>query len=119
MQNSPVARNSETQHQTVSLRLRRLVIKAARVAALTYLLVLVLLMFLEEKLIFFPSRYPEGNWMPDRLKFQDVEFRTQDGVRLHGWYCPVKEPEAVVLVSHGNAGNLSHRAEEIQLRQQH
>ena len=96
-------------------RLLRLLWRGAAV----YLLVMVLLMFLEEKLIFFPSRYPSGDWNPQGLRFEDVEFRARDGVRLHGWYCPVESPRAVVLVSHGNAGNLSDRAPEIILWQRH
>lgn len=76
-------------------------------------------MIFEESLIFVPSRYPDGDWQPAALDFQDVEFRAEDGVRLHGWYCPMRDDRAVVLVSHGNAGNLSHRAEEIRLWQQH
>ena len=105
--------------RTASQQARRLAVKAARVAAITYLVVMVLLMFFEEKLIFFADRYPSGNWLPERLTFEDAEFHAEDGTRLHGWYCPVTEPRAVVLISHGNAGNLSNRAEEIQLWQRH
>src|SRR5262249_54873297 len=39
-------------------------------------------------------------------------------VRLHGWYCPCADARAVVLVAHGNAGNLSHRAERMRYFQQ-
>jgi fermentation-respiration switch protein FrsA (DUF1100 family) len=68
-------------------------------------------MFLEEWLIFFPARYPEGDWQPAGLEFEDARFEAADGTRLHGWFVPHPEPRAVVLFSHGNAGNLSHRAE--------
>lgn len=37
-------------------------------------------------------------------------FTTPDGTNLHGWYCAVEEPRAVVLFAHGNAGHLAHRA---------
>jgi hypothetical protein len=82
-----------------------------------YSLIIGLLMIFEEFFIFVPSRYPAGDWHPAGLDFQDVEFRAEDGVRLHGWYCPSPADRAVVLVSHGNAGNVSHRAEEIRLWQ--
>jgi fermentation-respiration switch protein FrsA (DUF1100 family) len=67
-------------------------------------------MTLDEMLLFFPSRYPDGNWQPEGLVFEDVWFRAQDGTRLHGWYCPCENARAVVLYAHGNAGNLSHRS---------
>ena len=68
-------------------------------------------MILEESFIFFPSRYPEGEWNPVELNFEDVHFKSDDGVCLHGWYVPHDDPRAVILFSHGNGGNLSHRAE--------
>lgn len=74
-------------------------------------------MFFEEHLIFFPSRYPIGNWSPVGLQCEDVEFATPDGMRLHGWYCPVQRPRCVFLMAHGNAGNITHRADLIKLWQ--
>jgi fermentation-respiration switch protein FrsA (DUF1100 family) len=44
------------------------------------------------------------------LDFEDAWFSAGDGTRLHGWYCPCKEPRAVLLYAHGNAGNLSYDA---------
>jgi hypothetical protein len=76
-----------------------------------YLLVMVVLMFLEESLIFFPSRFPEGDWDPPGLPFEDAWFQAADATRLHGWYLPCQAPRAVVLFCHGNAGNVTHRAE--------
>lgn len=65
---------------------------------------------IDEMLLFFPTRYPDGDWNPEQLQYEDVWFNAQDGTRLHGWYCPCDEPRAVVLFLHGNAGNLSYRA---------
>jgi len=65
----------------------------------------------EDSLIFLPVRYPQGNWHPSGLEFEDAWFTAADGTRLHGWYCPHESPRAVLLFAHGNAGNLSHRAD--------
>lgn len=65
---------------------------------------------LDERLLFYPSKYPAGDWNPSGLKYEDVWFNAADGTRLHGWYCPADEARAVVLFAHGNAGNVSHRA---------
>ena len=62
---------------------------------------------LDELLLFYPTKYPAGNWKPHGLAFEDAWFSAEDGTRLHGWYCPCDNPRAVVLIAHGNAGNLS------------
>lgn len=66
---------------------------------------------LEDLLLFYPSKHPEGNWKPENLEFEDVWITTPDKVKIHAWYCPAKKPRAIVLFAHGNAGNLSDRAE--------
>ncbi|REJ65311.1 MAG: alpha/beta hydrolase [Planctomycetota bacterium] len=85
--------------------------RLARSLAIAYLVVLLLAMIFEERFIFIPRGYDGGaNWNPDGLHFEDVFFTAADGTQLHGWYCPVEEPRAVILFAHGNAGNLSNRA---------
>ncbi len=84
-----------------------------RALAIAYLLALVVLMFFEERMIFIPSRYPEGDWRPRGLAVEDAWFRADDGVELHGWYVAAQRPRAVVLFCHGNAGNVTHRAEAL------
>jgi fermentation-respiration switch protein FrsA (DUF1100 family) len=65
---------------------------------------------LDELLLFYPSKYPEGDWKPADLVFEDVWFPSPDGTRLHGWYCPCPNARAVLLYAHGNGGNLSQYA---------
>lgn len=81
--------------------------------AVAYVLLVGGAMVFEERLIFFPSRYPSGDWHPVGLQYEAVDFTTQDGVRLHGWYCPVPRPRCVFLMAYGNAGNLTHRVDRI------
>ena len=75
-----------------------------------YVTVAALAMLFEDSLIYFPSPYPDGDWEPGGLDFEDAYFPSADGTRLHGWYVAHSDPRAVVLFCHGNAGNLSHRA---------
>ena len=49
------------------------------------------------------------------LPYEDVYLVSDDGVRLHGWYIPHEQGEEVVLFFHGNAGNISHRGESIEI----
>jgi fermentation-respiration switch protein FrsA (DUF1100 family) len=64
----------------------------------------------DELLALFPTRFPDGDYQPAESVFEDCWFAAADGVRLHAWYLPRKDPTAVVLHIHGNAGNLSYRA---------
>ncbi len=101
--------NGDTQRRRRSGR--RLAASAIVATALGYATVVVLSMFLEESLVYFPIRYPEGDWKPLDLRYEDAQFTAADGVRLHGWYLPHPQPLASVLFCHGNAGNITHRAE--------
>ncbi|MCL4193640.1 MAG: alpha/beta fold hydrolase, partial [Thermoguttaceae bacterium] len=85
-----------------------------RAALIAYLLVALLAMLFEESLIYFPSPYPNGDWQPAGLGQEEVHFQAAEGTRLHGWYVPHDHPRAVVLFCHGNAGNVTHRADSLQ-----
>lgn len=65
---------------------------------------------IDEMLLFFPTKFPVGDWMPKNLVFKDVDFTAADNTRLHGWYCPCENPRAVILMAHGNAGHVASRA---------
>ena len=65
---------------------------------------------LERSMLFFPVRYPSGNWHPDGLDFEDAWFQAADGTKLHGWYVPHAKPKATVLYCHGNGGNVAYWA---------
>lgn len=64
--------------------------------------------------MFFPDRFPNGLWDVNAWAVVPTEhfFRAGDGVKLHGWWFRSADANAPVLVwCHGNAGNLTHRAE--------
>lgn len=78
-----------------------------------------LLVIGENKIIYHPTKYPGGYWNPESygLKVEDVFFNAADGVKLHAWFVPAEKPIATLLWHHGNAGNLTHRLDNIlQLR---
>jgi len=71
-------------------------------------------MLFESRFLFIPSRKIVGSPADHGLAFQDIVRVTTDGLRIHGWLLmpdlePNTEPDAWVLYSHGNAGNLSSR----------
>jgi uncharacterized protein len=65
-----------------------------------------LLAFGASRSIYFPARYPAGNWSAGRAAgARDVFIRDT----LHGWFIPAPDSDVVTLHLHGNAGNITHR----------
>jgi uncharacterized protein len=71
--------------------------------------------YVEEQFIFFPSG--EITQTPHRygLSFDDVYFKTEDGVTLNGWFVPYPGASTTLLWFHGNGGNIGHRSEQLKL----
>lgn len=76
---------------------------------------MVVLVGCENRIIYYPSTYPDGVWEPEPfgVKVEDIYFQSGDGVKLHGWFIPAEGAEATLLWFHGNAGNLTHRLDNI------
>ncbi len=69
----------------------------------------------QSRFVYWPKR---GTWpTPNKigLEFEDVVFRTSDGLLLNGWYVPAGGPGFTVLFCHGNGGNIAHRLDSISL----
>jgi fermentation-respiration switch protein FrsA (DUF1100 family) len=68
---------------------------------------------IENFFVFFPET--PFDCTPDELNlhYKEVYFHTDDGKRLHGWFFPQKKESPVILFCHGNAGNISHRLENV------
>ncbi len=47
------------------------------------------------------------------LVYEDIYFQTADGLRLNGWFVPGADPDGVMIWFHGNAGNISHRVDNL------
>ncbi len=77
--------------------------------------------FIENRFIFYPDKdvyITPGDW---GLEYDDVTFRTEDGLKLNGWFIPGKKKSMTsdnlftLLWFHGNAGNIIHRLENIKM----
>ena len=83
-------------------------------------LVLLFLRWYEPRMVFYPHiPTRELEHAPDEigLSYENVELRTSDGLRIHGWFipCPSDSPTGLTLLFlHGNAGNISHRLSKCQ-----
>lgn len=68
---------------------------------------------IENFFVFFPETAFDSTPHEVNLHYRDVYFHTEDGKRLHGWFFPLREEFPLILFCHGNAGNISHRLENI------
>lgn len=61
------------------------------------------------RLIFPRSRTFRADPSELDLEVEEVNFCAEDGTALHGWWFPKQKAQGVLLVCHGNAGNVSDR----------
>ena len=88
--------------------MRKVAWAALRVALMTSVALVVYVKVFEHRLIFYPDRQMAGR---PAGPFEDVFFEALDGTRLHAWWLPAPDARRALIVSHGNAGNISHRAQ--------
>ena len=76
-----------------------------------------LLYIFQSHLVFYPEIGREITATPSQvgLAYEDIHLNTSDGISLHGWYIPAPQPRGTVLFLHGNAGNISHRLDSVQM----
>ena len=99
---------------------RKITLRILRIGVL--LVGVLLLVFLSgcwnwfvERQVFFPDTTIEHTPADFDLPFEDIWFTSSDSVRLHGWLIPASSPDRLLLFCHGNAGNISHRLENVRL----
>ena len=107
--------------------MRRRLRTAARPAVKTLAVLLVLLViavgarhmsFLDQMMVYFPERELSTTPANVGLAFEDVSLTAADGTKLHGWHVP-GESLTTLLWLHGNAGNISHRVDNIAMLVRH
>lgn len=85
---------------------------------LSYACIVVAAWLYQHRLLYLPS-IPGRDWVatPDAigLEYEDLRLTTDDGVELSAWWVPAATRKGVLLFFHGNAGNISHRLESIQI----
>jgi fermentation-respiration switch protein FrsA (DUF1100 family) len=82
-------------------------------SAAGFFLITLYVRMIERSSLFYPYRPSGLDSLPPA--FQDVFFRAADGVKLHGWHVPAKDGRYTILFCHGNAGNIGHRVQKIEL----
>ena len=85
---------------------------------LIYTVVGVSVFFMQSSLLYYPNLPTRDHIATPELlglEYQDVEFISEDNVKLHGWFIPADDTTTTLLFFHGNAGNISHRLESIKI----
>jgi fermentation-respiration switch protein FrsA (DUF1100 family) len=97
--------------------MRRMLVNLLIPLAIAYGAVLVLVYGFQSHLVFFPGTGREAVVTPQSysLRFETVWISTADGETLHAWWVPAESARGTVLFFHGNAGNISHRIDYLQM----
>jgi fermentation-respiration switch protein FrsA (DUF1100 family) len=71
------------------------------------------LRWFERANLYFPSRTLEADPGLLGLPFEDLRLTAADGTSLHAWFVPLKDDSPVILLCHGNAGNIAGRLDKL------
>ncbi|MBT8296809.1 MAG: lysophospholipase [Maribacter sp.] len=72
-----------------------------------YVLITIMLYFLQEKLIFLPAKLPNDFEYSFTHDFEEINLKTEDGHNLNAIHFKQVKSKGLILYFHGNAGNLS------------
>jgi fermentation-respiration switch protein FrsA (DUF1100 family) len=98
------------------MKLWRSVLRCTLALAVCLAIAMLLLRIFEGRLVYFPSH--DMGAPPENLgaAFEEAWIPVENGGQIHAWYFAqhkgqVQASDHVILVCHGNAGNISHRTE--------
>jgi fermentation-respiration switch protein FrsA (DUF1100 family) len=80
-----------------------------------YVLLCLLLFFLQRYLIYFPDKTIFFTPNNIYLKYEEINYKTSDNHLINSWLIPADSSKYIVIFCHGNAGNISNRLESIQI----
>ena len=104
----------------MSLKSKTAVFKKLRYRLFLYLVIALIFAMpartaLEHHFLYFPDPRHEATPAAVGLAYEEIAFQATDGTQLNGWLLPGQPEAPVVLFCMGNAGNISHRLETLQL----
>ncbi|MDP2156978.1 MAG: alpha/beta hydrolase [Nitrospirota bacterium] len=95
--------------------LKRMLITVVIGLALGYFGLVAFVYVRQPKMLYFPTKEIEQTPAAIGLSFDEVTFKTSDGMNIAAWYIPAPDAMAVLLFCHGNGGNISHRLDSIRI----
>lgn len=92
----------------IPVRSKIKVLRLGAVIALAFCVFTIVVGCSANRMVFQPWTIMEADAADLKRPFEDVYFTAADGTRLNAWFFPANS-NRVILLCHGNAGNLSHR----------
>ena len=90
-----------------------MLIQAGMAVLLCVSVILLVVYIKQDAMLYFPAK---DLWQApsDRgFAYEEVVFRTRDGVGISAWYLPASHEKGVLLFCHGNAGNIADRMDSL------
>jgi len=110
-----MAQVTRQQRKATRSVLWRIAKSLVRIAVGVYVGICLLMYVFQSHLLYYPLREIEDTPQRVGLAYEEVTLRTEDGLRLGAWYVPATDARGTALFCHGNAGNISHRIETLQI----
>lgn len=99
----------------MSIIMDSMLIEIVGVLLITYLAFAAVLYVKQPKFLYSPERDVSSTPAELGLDFENVVFKSADGLDLSGWYIPAKNSKLTLLFCHGNGGNMAHRLDSINI----
>jgi uncharacterized protein len=96
----------------------RNIASALLLLALAYVALVAFAWLRQESMLFLPgipSRQLAATPAHIGLEYEALRIGTADGEELDAWFVPARQERGVLLFFHGNAGNISHRLDSLQI----
>jgi len=95
--------------------MRKMLTSLLTTLLLAYGGIAMLLFLFQDRLAYYPQIGRDIHTTPREhgMDYESLTLTTADGERLGAWFVPAPQAHGVVLVLHGNAGNISHRMDTI------
>jgi fermentation-respiration switch protein FrsA (DUF1100 family) len=95
--------------------MKKMMVSAGIILLAAYAFIVGTMYWKQDSMIYFPEREIINTPQSVNLPYENVIFKTKDGVTISGWYIPAKDEKGTVVFCHGNAGNVSHFLEHIKV----
>ena len=69
------------------------------------------MVLLETRLVYPIPPVSRGDWKPAGFHYENVEFNSADGTKLHGWFFAYPKSKRAILYCHGNGEDVADNGE--------
>ncbi len=95
--------------------LKRILQSVIFICVSVWVSLIIMFHFFQQNFIYFPHSEIVSTPKTIPLDYEDLTLTTSDGIEIHAWWVPNQNARATLLFLHGNAGNISHRLDSINI----